>query len=944
MEPKSTRLRDEAIVPSTFSARSAGETEGQSESPSSFKPARGNPSAPAGALFPRLEGYELLHLLGRGGMGAVYKARQTRLDRIVALKMIRADLGAGLEERERFRVEAEAAARLQHPNIVQVYEVGQQDGAPYIALEFVGGGSLADHLNGTPLPPRQAAELLEVLARAVHHAHERGVVHRDLKPANVLLASGRGPLAIVPDAVTPWAEERSRPTDLGQPKITDFGLAKCLDSEAARQTRTGAVLGTPGYMAPEQAAGKVAEVGPAADVWALGAILYELLTGRPPFVGPTALEAARQVTAEEPVPPRRLQRTVPRDLETVCLKCLEKDPHQRYASALDLAEDCAAHLRGEPVKARPASVWERGLKWARRRPTAACLIAVSALALVTLLLGAWWYNDLLRAERDEADRQRREALAARGREEAARRLAEANEREAARQRDKARAWFQQARAAVDAMLTRVGEQLPPVTPQAARVRRQLLEDALAFYQGFLKESGADPVIRREAARAYWRVGDIYQSLGEPGRAADAYRGGFDLQEKLVAQFPERTEHARHLGELYHALGLALGAAGQGPAAEKAHRRGIEVLRGLTRQFPREPAYRRSLAQGWCGLGSLMLHEGRWDDAERAARESLELLDRLVNEAPDDLCREMLALSQSNLSTVVARRHRYEEAERLARQSVEQHKKLFARRPTYRCLESLGHALGNWAEALRSLERLGEAEKPAREALEVRRRLARDFPHLASARAELAHSLTSLGILLRASQPDEAAKLHREAIALGEQLVADFPKVADRWADLGAARHNLAGVLKARHPAEARDQLRKAIQHQGKALNLNPRHDLSRQFLRNHYWLLSDVHLALQDHDQALAAAHQMVEVFPKSGADRYRAALLTAQCLTLAEKDPRLEGDHRRRLLAGYAAEAMAHLRQAVQSGYAKRAELEKAPALAPLRGRADFKALLSGK
>jgi serine/threonine protein kinase len=951
MESKFTRLSNEAIAPSTFTASPAGETQGHSESPSTVKPARGDRLAPSEGLFPHLDDYEILHLLGRGGMGTVYKARQKRLDRAVALKMIRADLGAGAEERERFRVEAEAAARLQHPNIVQVYEVGQQDGVPYIALEFVGGGTLADHLKGTPLPPRQAAELVEMLARAVHHAHERGVVHRDLKPANILLASARGPLSVIPDAETPWAEERPRPTDFGQPKVSDFGLAKCLGAEAARQTRTGVVLGTPGYMAPEQAAGKVAEVGPAADIWALGAILYELLTGRPPFVGPTPLDAARQVTTEEPVPPRRLQRTVPRDLETVCLKCLEKDPAKRYASALELAEDCAAHLRGELVKARPASVWERGLKWARRRPTAASLIAVSVLAVVILLVGAWWYNDLLRAERDEADRQRHDALAARerartarGREEAARRLAEANEREAAQQRDQARAWFQKARAAVDAMLTRVGEQLPPVTPQAAQVRRQLLEDALGFYQGFLKESGADPVIRSEAARAYRRVGDIYQSLGEPGRAAEAYRKGADLQEKLVKQLPERTEHAHHLGELYHDLGLALGAAGQGDAAEKALRRGVEVLKGLTGQFPREPAYRKSLARQWCGLGSLLLQGGRWDDAEHAGRVSLELLNQLAKEAPDDLCREMLGISRSNLSTVVARRGRYEEAERLARQSVEQQQELAGRNPTQRHIQNLGHALGNWAEALRCLNRLGEAEKVARAGLEVRRRQAREFPHVDSARAELAHSLTSLGILLATSQPVEAEKLHREAIVLGEKLIAEFPRVADYRTHLGAALHNLAGVRHTHHPAEARDLLGQAIVHQGAALMLNPRHDLSRQFLRNHHWLLSDVHRALGDHERAVDAARRLGEVFPKSGLDRYRAAVLTVRCLALVEKDARLDNDNRRRVLEGYAAEAVAQLRQAAQHGYPNPAEFGNNAELAPLRERADFKALLSPK
>jgi serine/threonine protein kinase len=954
MEPEFTRLTEEAAAPPTVHAGPAGDTQRKSER---LTAADTNPrprdlvaAPPTEPDFPRLDGYEILHLLGRGGMGAVYKARQLHLDRVVALKVIRADLGAGEEERARFRTEAEAVARLQHPNIVQVYEVGPSGGVPYIALEFVGGGSLAEHLHGTPLPPRQAAELLETLARAVHHAHERGVVHRDLKPSNILLVVARGPLSVAPDAETPWAEEHPRPKDFGHPKITDFGLAKCLDAEAARHTRTGQILGTPSYMAPEQASGTTSRLGPPCDIYALGAILYELLTGRPPFVGPTPMDAALQVLTEEPVPPRQLQRTVPRDLETACLQCLQKEPHRRYASAHELAEDCASFLRGEPIKARPASVWERGLKWARRRPAVAGLIGVSGLAVLTLLLVAWWYNGLLRAERDEADRQRREALAAR-------RLAERNEHEAkqqraaalaqekqaAGQRDKARAWFQQARAAVDAMLTRVGEQLPPVTPEAAQVRRKLLEDALGFYQGFLKEGGSDPAIRRETARAYWRVGSIYETLGEPARSVEAFRRGAELQEKLAHDFPDWPGYAHDLGELYRDLGRVLGALGQEQAAEKAHRDGIKVLEELVSRFPQEPAYRRSLAGGWCGLGSLLLQLGRSADAESAARESLQLLGRLCKENLDDLCQQLLGVSRSNLSTVLARAGRYPEAEAQARQSVELLRPLAERQPTLHHRQNLGHALGNWSQALRSLNRAGEAEAATREALALRRRLAAQFPQLASCRAELSQSLSSLGVLVTRSRPAEAEKLLREAVALREKLAGEFPSVAEYRSELGGALHNLAMALKAR-PAEARDLIRQAITHQRAALAVNPRHDVYRKFLRNHYWLLSDKHLALRDHAEAAAAAHQLAEVFPKSPLDPFRAGVQLAHCIPLAEKDARLNDDQRRRLLEDYAVQAVAQLRLAVQNGYRNPAELANIPALAPLRGRADFKALQAGE
>jgi WD40 repeat protein len=311
-------------------------------------------------------GYEVLGELGRGGMGVVYKARQANLNRLVALKMILSGVHAGAADLARFRTEAQAIARLQHPHIVQVHEVGEHDGLPYFSLEFCAGGSLEKKLGGTPLAPKEAAALVAKLAQGMHAAHQKGVIHRDLKPANVLL------------------------TEDGTPKVTDFGLARQLDE--AGQTASGAVMGTPSYMAPEQAGGKTREVGPAADVYALGAILYQLLTGRPPFKATTTLETLRQVLTDEPVPPGQLQPKTPRDLETICLKCLHKVPRKRYASALELAEDLHRYLEGVPIRARPISAWERLGKWTRRRPAVAALLALSLLAsvvVVGLLVRQW---------------------------------------------------------------------------------------------------------------------------------------------------------------------------------------------------------------------------------------------------------------------------------------------------------------------------------------------------------------------------------------------------------------------------------------------------------------------------------------------------------------------------------------------------------------------------
>jgi tRNA A-37 threonylcarbamoyl transferase component Bud32 len=326
----------------------------------------GSAAPPPAAERPSVPGFEIVEELGRGGMGVVYKARQTSLNRFVALKMILAGPYAGAEHLARFKLEAEAVAGLDHPAIVRIHEIGSHDGRSYLALEYVPGGTLAERLRNGPLPPREAAGLVETLARAVHVAHRKGIVHRDLKPGNVLL------------------------TEEGAPKITDFGLAKRLEEEPGStipspRTQSGAILGTPAYMAPEQAGGKGKTVGPATDVYALGAILYECLTGRPPFQADTPLDTILQVLDREPVPPGRLAPGCPRDLEAVCLKCLAKDPARRYASALDLAEDCAAFLRGEPTRARPATPAERLGRWLWRRKW--WLAGGAAVAWLLLALG-----------------------------------------------------------------------------------------------------------------------------------------------------------------------------------------------------------------------------------------------------------------------------------------------------------------------------------------------------------------------------------------------------------------------------------------------------------------------------------------------------------------------------------------------------------------------------
>ncbi len=479
---------------------------------------------PAGNGSPspgELPGYEILGVLNRGGMGIVYKARQRSLNRLVAVKMILSGPHAPPEQLARFRAEAEAVARLRHPNVVQIYEVGEHAGQPYFSMEFVEGGSLEQQLTRAVLPARQAAQLIESLAHAVHAAHQFGIIHRDLKPANILLqrGEGRGARAEGQDL----SSRAPRPSPLAPlPKITDFGLAKRLDQPAGT-TRAGAVMGTPSYMAPEQADGKSEAIGPAVDIYALGAILYEALTGRPPFQGETTFDTLEQVRLREPVPPSRLQPRIPRDLETICLKCLEKDPRRRYATAAALADDLRRFLAGEPILARPSSLWSHGVKWAKRKPALAALLGVSALAAVSLL-GSWaWFTvelsrQMQRAQQGEQHAREQEALA-----RASQQLAEQQQSEAHRQAAAAKASQQlaeQQRTAAEANWRTASEQ----RRQAQHERQR--SDALLYR--------CLAAIDEHARATTTAKGEMRQT-GEPGRILYGLARSFAQTSAMLRQ-------------------------------------------------------------------------------------------------------------------------------------------------------------------------------------------------------------------------------------------------------------------------------------------------------------------------------------------------------------------------------------------------------------------------
>src|SRR5213083_2026680 len=347
------------LLESGLGSDEAEREEGGSASPKTINPF--GERVPPSALLMDFGDYELLEQIGRGGQGVVFRARQKSLNRIVALKIIGLGHWATEAHLKRFRLEAEAAAKLEHPGIVPIHEVGERDGSCYFSMKFVEGGQLDEVVKQTPMSIRQAAELIAKVARTVQYAHEHGILHRDIKPGNILL------------------------DPKGEPHLTDFGLARLVESEST-VTRTLEVLGTPSYMAPEQAVGNNTAVSSVTDVYGLGAVLYQLLTGHPPFAGGTTYETIKLLLDTEPRQPRLLNPKIGRDLSTICLKCLEKDPERRYASSLALAEDLERWLRHEPIQARRTGIFTRGRKWVRRNPSSALLTA----SLVALAAAAGW--------------------------------------------------------------------------------------------------------------------------------------------------------------------------------------------------------------------------------------------------------------------------------------------------------------------------------------------------------------------------------------------------------------------------------------------------------------------------------------------------------------------------------------------------------------------------
>jgi tetratricopeptide (TPR) repeat protein/tRNA A-37 threonylcarbamoyl transferase component Bud32 len=824
---------------------------------------------------PTVPGYTLLGLLGRGGMGVVYQARQEKLHRLVALKMLLSGDHAGPGDLARFRREAEAVARLQHPNIVQVFDVGEHQGRPYLALELVAGGSLAQCLAGTPQMPRAAAELVQTLARAMQHAHEQGIVHRDLKPANVLLAMG---------GIGPPAEEDTKLQAAPTPKITDFGLAKWLDAETS-QSHSGAVVGTPSYMAPEQAANRPGQVGPAADVYALGAILYECLTGRPPFRGATLLETLEQVRSQDPVPARLLQPKVSRDLDTICLKCLEKEARKRYASARELAEDLRRFLAGEPIKARPVGAWGQAVKWARRRPAAAALIAVSMVGGAALLATLLLSNISIAREKAQADSQRERA--------------ETN--------------LELARQAVDDYITKVSQDPRLRQHDLEGLRKQLLRSALGFYHKFAEQAGDDPNVQAERGRAYHRLGSITEQVGNHAEAISLYEQAAGIFDQLAHDHPDVADYRRELAAALSDVGNLHLRAGQHERAEAEFHQGLDLRRGLAEGSSGDADRQADLAASHVNLGAVYRKTGRPGDAETAFSAAASLLETLVRDYPKharyqaelasclnhlgllhqvqgrlgpaetalertrDLRRQLAVVQpadperQAALAQVLenlAILYRTTGRPAAARMPMEQARDVRAdvarAHPTVaECQFSLARAEANLGSLYQLLSKLPDAETCMRKGTDILVPLVRDHPDQTAYRSELAATQNLLGILCASTGrlgPAETAL--KEALAQRERLAREHPSVPDHQRGLAGAHHDLGNIYRrAGRGDDAEAAYNKALEIGKKLARAQPGIPEYQYDLACIYYSLAVLHQALnRPPKQIETALHEAIDI------------------------------------------------------------------------------------
>jgi serine/threonine protein kinase len=923
-------------------------------SPASASGLGENGETPACIGAQTLGDFRLGREVGRGGMGVVYEAVQMSLGRRVALKVLPFASTLDPKQLQRFKNEAQSAAHLHHQHIVPVYATGCERGVHYYAMQFIDGQTLAEVIadlrsqgpdlkkesgdfvttgpyhadRQTAVPDlksavteptvtalstersirspayfRTVAQLGVHAAEALEHAHELGVVHRDIKPAN-LLVDGRGQL---------W--------------VTDFGLAHC--HSQAGLTMSGDLLGTLRYMSPEQALAQRVLIDHRTDVYSLGVTLYELLTLEPAFAGNDRQELLQQIAFEEPRPPRRINKAIPVELETIVLKAMEKNPAERYSTAQELVEDLQRYLKDEPIRARRQTVVHRLKRWLRRHQR---VLRAAAIGLALAMAGLAVSTVLVWQQKVQRENALKDSVAALAKAEAALTEADIQRR--------------QARQAVEDMYTQVAQEWLADQPHMTDMQRQFLLKALHYFEEFAKEKSPDPAVRQQKASAYGRVGQIQFSLGHHDEALAATHQAIALFEQLVTDLSQVADYQEGLAKGCNDLGEALRYTGAKQDAEIALRRAVDLQEKLTVEYPTVLGYRDALAAYYLNLAVTLMESNRPQRAEETYQKALKLRQELAREHPNIVgYQNGLANVSFNLGSLLDDSGRSSEAAQLWAQAAATWKRLAEEYP------HVPRFRDRLARTYISLSNLREFTQPdqsladARQAQVLLERLTADFPRLPVYRKHLAITLSNLGNRQKSKgRLTEAESLYWQAISHLRKLADEFPNVPGHQFSLGLSLHNLAVLLRDQGKLEEAQHIaRQAIGCELTAVKVDSKQRDYSVGLANGYVNLTEILLRLGNHKEAGQLALKAPQLFPEEPLVAADAARLLTRCVRLAEQDRKFTEGDRRQAAQAYGNHAVELLGSAIRNRLPNAGSLKKDPAFDSLRSRDDFKKLAAG-